>query len=441
MSNIPSLFPELIAEIYSYLEPKDRSNGLLVCKLFQKTLDSPKYDHKLWPRDRLRLISEEDAKIPLVKRVFHRLLLGKGVPKILGSLTPCGCWPQLVIRDNLLVALSGLGETKVWNMEKAPPLCNHTIQLLLDRHVQSTVLGNWIIRQFHKHVAGREFLNHVEVWTLDQDGRMQEIFSQEFGEPLGDSFKPHLITTVRLRNSFYLAHNWSRDVHVWSLENQSFSHKCIRSDLSFGQVKKLKQITKGELLVMYDRGAMLLDLENDGLKELPIAPVSYVIGRYGAICREDGSMEKIVDLSTGANETSISLYNSRGHMLRKPFAIDGDWLAVGTENPRIGVFLYNLKAAKDNQLSEFAFIPLKLVHYWQWNDWPFLLEWPFFVHAGHDDSCAYVYCLWDLKKNDENEAVPSYTIELPENCKVASIRKHGTSLYVATKDHQIWKIC
>lgn len=445
MTNIPTLFSELIAEIYSYLEPRDRSNGLLVCKLFQRILDSPKYDHKLWPRDRLRLISVDDAKIPLVKRVFHRLLLGKEIPRMFDSLTSCENWPQFVIRDNLLVASSILGETKVWNLETIPPSCTHTIPPFnTDEHsVKSTVLGNWLVRYLHIPVGdGSKFVNRVEVLTLDHDGRAQEIFSQEFGAPFVDMLKPHLITPIRYRNSFYLSHTFSREVQVWSLENKSFSHKRINPPAPLGDVITLKEITEGELLVMYDRSNVLHDLKND-IQMLTASEHS--IGRYAAYLNRDGSM-KIADISFAGRQTSICLKNSQNHNLYKPFAIDGDWLAVGAEQRVfgeyfLGIFLYNLKDAKNNCLSEYGYIPLKAYNLWPWNDWPHLLEWPFFVHAGLHESRVYVYCLWDLKKNDKDEAVPSYTIELPENCQVVSIHRHGTSIYVATFDHQIWKIC
>ena len=320
---------------------------------------------------------------------------------------------------------------------------NTTIQWTNKSFVKSTVLGNWLVRYLHKPVnEGSEFLNHVEVLTLDHDGRTQEIFSQEFGEPFIDILKPHLITPIRYRNSLHLSHTWSREVQVWSLENKSFSHKCINPLTPLGDVKKLKEITEGEFLVMYDRGSVLHDLKND-FKMLTV--LEYSIGRYGAYLNRNGSM-KIVDLSSDGSQTSICLNNSQNLNLYKPFAIDGDWLAVGAEKAVfgehfLGIFLYNLKDAKDNCLSEYGYIPLKAYNHWPWNDWPHLLEWPFFVHAGLHESRVYVYCLWDLKKNDKNDVVPSYTIELPENCKVASIRRHGTSLYVATFDHQIWKIC
>ncbi len=403
--SIQSLGNNPLSVIFSYLDVKERTRCLQVCRRFRNIIESPESNTLLWSSKTIKAISPAYYRFPSIQLVFQRHFAnfsphGESLPDAhTGYALALFSYCNLVLSCDLVTRAAG--EVKIWQMESGLKRCTFTLPPLVKRvgfiqlRVSFAQQGNWLIRSTYEVDGQPDALFHlVDVWELDKRvGIAKKIF---VAKTLLDPHEFHrlaeLVNPVRHENRLFIPIPCTNEVHVWSL-----------SDLP-EKVKTLPAILARRCTVAS------LELNDETLR------IGY-----------DDGQPQTVNVTDFSCKASFS-----AELPRMPHLVHNNcgW-AVTKELPgRFSLYKYD-RVAKGEFVNP-HYIPYPLGFNPEERPFRTSLGWHHFV-IGDKNKC-FVYKLWSLN----NDGSANYIYELPNDSVVVATHLHRGKLVAATIDGKIW---
>ncbi len=427
--SINLLSPELIVNIFSYLEYEDKNRCSNVCRLFREIIEhSPN-----------GLLTKSTIEQRILQRHFNNALVK---PDVLSD-TLSGSVENLFSFQDLLIGTTKYGEAKIWHLGNNESRTLYTIFPLSDESgirlpAVFSHSDNCLIRSALKSNQDTPALAlQVDIWEMDaSNGSMKKLFSNTLPTILTLADTPlEIVAPIRYNDKIYIPLPKSSIVQVWNFDKL---FDTIEDNIFFkatGPVNRL-QIIDDTLFVGYHGGAWRVasfkDRSSCMSTPYPGAKPPHDFNRFTCVC---GSNKEITLEDVVSNKHTCRIgVNNEGMKLGLPFAYEEGWIAAyATDDTSSGICLFNMEVReKFDAVYPQGYIPnpsgVNTLHH--------ALGCHQYVQA-HKNVCN-VYALWNLHHTEE-KLIPSKSYSLPANSQISTLSFHQGKLIVGTSDGSVWK--